>query len=403
MRVIAIASAVLLMAASTAAAQVFPEPGALTRGIEWAADRFNIDESGRAAKRGFFVASGKTVAGSGWIAGGGGYRQYLFGERAFVEGSGGASVRLYKTAQAKFEIPRLGGRGLAVGSQVLWQDLTQVAYFGTGPDSLDTMRSQYRVHYLDAIAYASAEASDTVTVHATLGVLRRPHIGAATGPFRRDLPDTRDLFPDEPAFQPAAIARFRHAGIGVVADRRDHPGYPSRGGLYRAAWNSYWGPADSVLGFHRIEAEGLQFVPLVGEWWSVALHGWGLFTDTSEGRYVPFYMMGTLGGQTLRGYHAYRFADKNFLLTSIESRVRLTTHLDGAVFVDAGNVAAFARDLDLARRAYGFGVRLHTQTATLARLDVARGGEGWRLAFSMNDPFRLSRAMRRAPQLPFHP
>ena len=401
----------LLATASVAAAQesppvdrgVFGEPAAITRAIDWADGRFGISTEGEAPRRGWFVTSGKTVAGAGWIAGGGGYRHYVLGHRAFFDVSAGTSIRAYKTMQATFEWPRLNGRALAVGSQAFWQDLTQVAYFGTGPDTLDTGRAQYRVHYLDVIGYATAQASDVVSVTFTGGLLRQPHISTATGPLRRDLPDVRELFPDEPALRSDASARFRHAGISVIADSRDHPGYPSRGGLYRAAWRSFWGPTAGILSFHRLETEGLQFLPLAGDRLVVALHAHGLFTDTSEGRYVPFFMMGTAGGHSLRGYEAYRFSDKNVLVASVEPRIRLTTHLDAAVFLDAGTVAAFARELDLAKRSWGFGVRLHTRTSTLARFDVARGTEGWRLIFNLSDPFRLSRVTRKTAPLPFNP
>jgi hypothetical protein len=382
---------------------LFNDPPVLVQGLEWASDRFGLGKPPGPPRAGFFMTSGGTVPGAGWIAAGGGYRMFVLGERAFVEASGGASMRLYKTAQAKFEWPQVRGRALTLGSQLLWRDLTQVHYFGAGPATLDSMRSQYRVHYLDAIGYATAQASRFVSVNATAGILRSARVTSATGPFRRDAADTRTLFPDEPAFRAEAIPRFRHAGISVVGDTRDEPGYPSRGGLYRAEWSSFWGPSDGILSFHRIETEGVQFVPLAGGRWSAAVHGWGVFTDTSEGRYVPFFMMATLGGHALRGYHAYRLSDRNFLLASVESRLRLTARIDGAVFFDAGNVAATARDLDFARRNWGVGVRLHTPTSTLARLDVARGDEGWRVVFNMSDPFRLSRITRRAPQLPFNP
>ena len=420
MTCIALPCALLLVAASIAVAQepfarqaeavpapplsrgLVDDPPGLARGLEWASGRFGLDQSGP-LKPGFFVTSGKTVAGSGWLAAGAGYRRFVFGNRAFAEASAGQSLRLFKTLRARFEVPEITGGALSLGVQGLWQDLTQVSYFGTGPDSLDSMRSQYRVHYLDIAGYATARAGQVVSIHATAGTLRDAHISSATGPFRRDLPDTRTLFPDEPALGANAEPRFRHAGVAVVGDTRDHAGYPSRGGLYRVAWTTYWGPADGILGFRRFEAEGLQFVPLAGEWWSAAVHGLGVFTGTSDGRYVPFYMMPSLGGQALRGYHAYRFHDRNLLLAALESRVRLTPHLDGAVFFDAGNVAPAARDLNLDRRNWGFGLRLHTRSMTLARIDVARGDEGWRMLFNISDPFRLSRVTRRVPPLPFNP
>jgi hypothetical protein len=380
---------------------LFDDPPLLMRGVELAADRFGIGAPPKPPGEGFFATSGRTVSGAGWLSGGGGYRRFVFSERAYVEGSAGLSMRLYKVAQAKFEWPRVGGRSLTLGSQALWHDLTQVEYFGTGPDTVEAMRSQYRISYVDIIGYTTMRPTEHLSINAKGGTLRGIDIGGGTGPFRQDLPETRAVFPDEPALSTDAAPRFRHAAVDVIADHRDQPGYPSRGGLYRAGWSGFWGPSDGILGFQRAEVEGTQFVPL--GWLSVALHGWGVFTDTSEGRYVPFYMMPTLGGHALRGYHAYRFSDRNLLLTSIEPRIHVTPLIDAAVFFDAGNVAPTAGDLNLDHRNWGVGVRLHTATSTLARLDVARSHEGWRFIFSTTDALRLSRLTRPAPQVPFSP
>jgi hypothetical protein len=73
------------------------------------------------------------------------------------------------------------------------------------------------------------------------------------------------------------------------------------------------------------------------------------------------------------------------------------------VFVDAGSVAARARDLDLARTSYGFGFRAHTQKTTLARFDVARSAEGWRFLLKLTDPLRIARVSRRTAAVPFVP
>ena len=51
----------------------------------------------------------------------------------------------------------------------------------------------------------------------------------------------------------------------------------------------------------------------------------------------------------------------------------------------------------------GAGLRLHTRRQTFARLDVARGSEGWRLVFRVTDPLDLSRVSRRLVAAPFVP
>jgi hypothetical protein len=79
------------------------------------------------------------------------------------------------------------------------------------------------------------------------------------------------------------------------------------------------------------------------------------------------------------------------------------THVDAAVFVDAGNVAARTADLNMNKRSYGAGLRLHAQRGTFARLDLARGGEGWRIMFKLTDPLNLARLTRRTAPAPFVP
>jgi outer membrane translocation and assembly module TamA len=68
--------------------------------------------------------------------------------------------------------------------------------------------------------------------------------------------------------------------------------------------------------------------------------------------------------------------DRNLLVVNLESRFALFTHVDAAIFADAGNVAARVSDLDLDKRAYGLGFRMHTAKATFARLDIAHGDDG---------------------------
>jgi outer membrane protein assembly factor BamA len=136
--------------------------------------------------------------------------------------------------------------------------------------------------------------------------------------------------------------------------------------------------------------------------WVFALHGWTVWNDVAPGRSVPFYLLPSLGGNnSLRSYAEYRFHDLNMAVVNVESRWALFTHVDVAAFVDAGNVAARFQDLNLAKRSYGGGVRLHTDRATFARVDVAYGAEGWKAVFRTNDPLRFSRLTRRVAAVPF--
>jgi outer membrane protein assembly factor BamA len=95
---------------------------------------------------------------------------------------------------------------------------------------------------------------------------------------------------------------------------------------------------------------------------------------------VPFYFQPTLGGaQALRGFREFRFQDRNSLLLSAEYRWEAWWALDGALFVDAGTVAAERRDLSLRNldASYGIGFRFHSNRAFAARLDLAFSREGF--------------------------
>ena len=76
---------------------------------------------------------------------------------------------------------------------------------------------------------------------------------------------------------------------------------------------------------------------------------------------------------------AERFQDRDSLLLTAEYRWEAWWALDGAFFVDAGTVAANRRGLSLTNldASYGFGLRFHSNSAFVARLDLAFSREGF--------------------------
>jgi outer membrane protein assembly factor BamA len=174
--------------------------------------------------------------------------------------------------------------------------------------------------------------------------------------------------------------------------------------VYRAATTHYSDRSTGVFSFTEYEGEALQFVPVVSDKWVLALHGWALFSDVPAGHEIPFYLLPSIGGQnSVRSFRSYRFHDNNLLLVNAESRLRLTEHIDWAVFGDAGNVASRFADLNLDKTAVGVGIRLHTDTTTVARMDVAHGSEGWLWVFRTSEPLRLARIARQVALMPFTP
>ena len=388
---------------ATAQTGLFNEPNIIDRAIRYG-NRFASSGDGGEIKNGPYPEFGDLVTGSGWISGGPGYRHWLFGERAFVDASAAVSWRMFKMAQARVELPKLARSRVIAGAQARWQDYTQITYFGDGPDSLEANRSEYRIEGANVVGYVIGKPAQWLSITAAAGWISRPSIQEPGGTFERGYPDTSTMFPDDPVYQRDEQPNFMHGEIALLADTRDHRGYASRGGVYHASWSRYADRETDAFSFQRYEAEVAHFVPLADDYVTFIAHGWFVATRADQGQEVPFYLQPTIGGSnSLRSYQSYRFHDRNLLMVNVEARVRLWTHLDWAVFADAGNVAPKAGDLNVDRRSYGIGFRLHTAKATVGRLDVAHGDEGWRVLFRVNDPFRFSRLSRRTAAIPFVP
>jgi hypothetical protein len=275
-------------------------------------------------------------------------------------------------------------------------------YFGIGADSLESERSEYRLRNTDVAGYGIIRGNNWLAFAGRFGWVKQPTISSSVGPFDRNFPDARVVFPSDPGM--AEQTSLLHGGAAVEADTRDYASRATRGGLYRIAAAAYADRDLQQFSFRRYEAEGLQLLPIRGERWVIAFHGWGVFSDTSAGNSVPFYLLPSIGGSnTLRAFSDYRFQDRQMLVANAESRWALMTHVDVAAFFDAGNVAARVGDLNLDKTSYGGGLRLHSRTSTVARLDVSHGREGWRAFFRVSDPFRLARRSLRASAIPFVP
>jgi hypothetical protein len=350
------------------------EPGVIERAVIFADRHISNGE----LTNGFYIDAWNMIPGAGWISAGPGYRHWYKKDSVFVDTSAAVSWHGYKTAQARFELPKLARSRLAVGSQFRWQAFNGVDFYGEGPDTLESNRSEYNLRSTNLVGYATLRPQEWIGITGSIGWLQ----------------------PSRPSNQPT----FVHSELSALADTRDFPGHPTRGGLVRVAMADYSDRDAAAFSFRRYDAEAAHFVPVAGSRVVFAAHGWLAATDTDEGRVVPFYLQPSLGGNnSLRSYADFRFHDRNMLLLNVEARVAMMTHVDAAVFVDAGNVAARISDLNLDKKSYGAGLRIHNRRQTFARLDIAQGGEGWQLLFRLTDPLNLSRLSRRATPVPFVP
>ena len=324
-------------------AGLFTEPQVLANVIDSAFDRLGHTGTPR---NGVYVELSNMITGSGWVSVGPGYRRDVLNGKAFVDASAAVSWRAYNMIQARFEVPELFTERFSGGAQVMWQDQMQINYFGIGPNSIEDDQSQYRMQSIDTVGYATYRPAPSLAITGEFGFLRRPDILSPSGLFRPSVPTTTQEFPDDPGVSDPFQPNYAHTELSVTSDTRDHRSYPTSGHVLRGAVTSFVDQSTSV----------------------------GTFTF-----------------------------DQNLLLTNVESRWALWTRLDGALFLDAGNVGARVQDLNLDKLSVGGGVRLHTGKATFARLDVAFGAEGWNAVFRTSDPLRLARLTRRVAAVPFVP
>jgi outer membrane protein assembly factor BamA len=367
-----------------------PEPPAVSKVINWFDREIN---QGGGPHNGFYPELGNMITGSGWISAGPGYRQDLWQGRARINVSAAVSWKVYKMAQARFELPHLANDRLSIGAQTLYQDMLQVNYFGVGNNSLFGNRSGYRLDETDVLGYATVRPGPAwLSMTGRFGWIHQAELSTMTG-WNVPYPNTQQIFTDATAPGLAQQPAFFHGDASIAADTRNYAGHPTSGGLYRATFARYTDRTYGKYSFERYDVEANQFLPIIEDNWVIALRGWAVFSQTSGGNQVPFYLMPSLGGKnTLRGYYDFRFHDRDMEVFNVESRWGLFTHLDAAVFYDFGKVGPQLSDLGFShlKSSYGVGFRVHTRQATVGRVDVGHSVEGWRVILKVNDPFKRS-------------
>lgn len=360
------------------------EPDLLTRAVLFADRQLGKGD----LTNGIYLDWGNMIPGAGWASIGPGYRHWYAKDSLFVDASAAISVNSYRGAQARVELPALFKSRLALGTQARWQDFGRVDYFGVGADTPSGPETVYSIESTQLFAYATLQPGRHLDINGQIGWMN-PEAAYVEGPLRVGVTDTRTFVPVE---------------VSIAFDTRDFPGHPTSGALVRAAGSRYDDRTDGTHSFNRYEGELAGFVPIAGRRAVLGVHGWLVRSDVEDGRTVPFYLQPSLGGvNSLRSFTDYRFHDDNMLLATAELRLAMMTHLDLAVFADAGNVARRAADLNLDQQSYGFGFRFHTRRETFASIDVAHGAEGWHAMFRLKDPLMLGRLTRKTTLVPFVP
>jgi hypothetical protein len=296
----------------------------------------------------------------------------------------GSVYKSYSTG-VNLELPRITRQfGLMV--QASRRDLTRVDYYGEGPTSLRSDRSNFRKEdtMLDLrLAWPlSSHFSPNCGVQQNF-----LHVGPGT---HDGIASTTVKF--GPAQAPGIDQQSSYliADCSLPLDFRDNPAFPHkgtalflRGGRYRAADFSRYS-------FYRVSGSAEEYIPFFNEKRVIALHAGTNLSFHNENQLVPFYMQPTLGGyDDLRGFRPYRFYDENSFILNAEYRWEICTGFDMAVFEDAGEVFHRPGQIDLSnlRKSTGFGFRFNDQRSMVMRMDVGFSRERFQVWFTFDKVF----------------
>ena len=164
----------------------------------------------------------------------------------------------------------------------------------------------------------------------------------------------------------------------------------ARGGRYQVTYSSYDDREFERYSFRKTRIDLQQFVPLLHGHRVLAFRALAVFSDTSDGQAVPFYLSPTYGGLNVgRGYPTFRFRDRNMLALQAEYRYQVSPLISGALFADAGQVASSVRAIQWSqlKTTYGTGVRFGAAGGAALRFDLAFGGNGPTFIFGLGHAF----------------
>lgn len=278
------------------------------------------------------------------------------------------------------------GRGF-VDFDVVHRDISEMPYYGPGPDSRKTGRSDYRLED------TNVELRPGIRVFKGFRArLIGSYLANNVGPGH-----SSRYISTEQQFGPAVApginrqTNFWRGGGMLEYDWRDQASNPTKGGRYSAQYVRYLDQDLGAFSFFRLDLNAAQYVPLFNRTHVVVLQGASSLTSTSGNQTVPFYLQPALGGpDTLRGYRFDRFYGNNSTLLTGEYRWEASPVLQIAAFVDGGKV--FDRweqwNLHGIQSDVGFALRFKNPSKVVLDLETAFSHEGFQIWFRVNNGFQ---------------
>lgn len=301
-----------------------------------------------------------------------------------------AAAQISFSSARKFDLeltaPRLAGEKLEWNFQAVHHNYPSLDYYGPGPGSEKTGRSDYRLEDTAIDTTLTFKPIRAVKFGGSVG-----YLFVNTGPGSEDgiISADRQYSPAVTHGIDAQSNAFRYGAYGQI-DYRDNPGGPRSGGSYTVQYNVYRDRELKRFDFSRLTVDLQQYFPLFNKRRVIALRARTNHSFVADGQQVPFYLQSVLGGNSdLRGYRPFRFYGDNSLLMNAEWRWEVFSGMDMALFADAGKVFGHHNEFDFhdLESAVGVGMRFNARNNTFIRLDVGFSHEGYQVWFAFGDAF----------------
>jgi outer membrane protein assembly factor BamA len=333
---------------------------------------------------------GGIVTGGGFAIGPEYLREDLLDGKMMVRAAAQASTRHYTKFETETEFRNFWGNRFTASFLASRRDYAGLNYYGPGPDSELTGRSNYRLEDTSVSAFGTFQPARFVKVGVSTGGL---WINTGPGTDKR-FASSETLFSPQAAPGIDHQTDYQRTSVFGQLDYRDDPLGPKAGGNYVFQHTWYRDVNLGSYGFRRMDVDLQQYIPFLNKTRRIALRAKATFTETDAGQQVPFYLQPILGGSDdLRGYRFFRFSDRNMVVYNAEYQWEIFSGLEGAVFADAGKVMARRSQLAFSNLEsdVGFGLRFNARNRTFMRFDVAFSHEGFQVWFKFNDIFNARR------------
>ena len=234
-----------------------------------------------------------------------------FADGSFVQAKAEYSIRQFKLLQLRYDSRKLAGGRVVISSRVRWQDAPKIPLFALGPHATKA-RADYGERKTELSVGAEAQLLPRLRGVAGFGVER---YGITSGTIDTAEDEALPAVPDVPGL--GTRPWFTHAIAGLAYDSRP-AGQPRSGELLEATVHDYRDRHDGSASFQLLETSAEQLLPTGPRGvLDLSVHLWT--THAAAGRFVPFYLMPTLGGgDYMEAFRLYRFRDRDAMVLAGE-------------------------------------------------------------------------------------